>query len=179
MGFVIHWHESAMELHVFPIPIPAPTSLSTRFLWVFPEDIGNFRKDCLGKKRLDFSWGGVFKDLRRGGMRQRTRGTCVADAGGNDEDKPADRHANFQGRRKEQNLRESDLIIQKNRKKSSVCLSTTGLNLGFLALFSATFCSAAQAPRPLPGDLPTLRARYKSPSSRGLPQSLRRPPQEE
>ena len=25
-----------MELHVFPIPIPPPTSLSTRFLWVFP-----------------------------------------------------------------------------------------------------------------------------------------------
>ena len=33
---VIHWHESAMELHVFPIPSPAPTSLSTRSLWVFP-----------------------------------------------------------------------------------------------------------------------------------------------
>ena len=25
-----------MELHVFPILIPPPTSLSTRFLWVFP-----------------------------------------------------------------------------------------------------------------------------------------------
>ena len=36
MGFVIHWHESAMELHVFPIAIPPPTSLSTQFLWVFP-----------------------------------------------------------------------------------------------------------------------------------------------
>ena len=36
MGFVIHWHESAMELHVFPIPIPPPTTLSTLFLWVFP-----------------------------------------------------------------------------------------------------------------------------------------------
>ena len=23
VGFVIHWHESAMELHVFPIPIPS------------------------------------------------------------------------------------------------------------------------------------------------------------
>ena len=36
MGFVIHWHESAMELHVFPIPIPPPTTRSNRFLWVFP-----------------------------------------------------------------------------------------------------------------------------------------------
>ena len=25
-----------MELHVFPIRFPPPTSLSTRFLWVFP-----------------------------------------------------------------------------------------------------------------------------------------------
>ena len=25
-----------MDLHVFPIPIPPPTSHSTRFLWVFP-----------------------------------------------------------------------------------------------------------------------------------------------
>ena len=30
--FVIHWNESAMGLHVFPIPIPPPTSLSTRSL---------------------------------------------------------------------------------------------------------------------------------------------------
>ena len=27
MVFTIHWHESAMDLHVFPIPIPPPTSL--------------------------------------------------------------------------------------------------------------------------------------------------------
>ena len=36
MVFVIHWQESAMVLHVFPIPILPPTSLSTRFPWVFP-----------------------------------------------------------------------------------------------------------------------------------------------
>ena len=36
MVFAIHWHESAMDLHVFPILIPPPTSLSTQFLWVFP-----------------------------------------------------------------------------------------------------------------------------------------------
>ena len=34
--FAIHWHESAMDLYVFPIPIPSPTSLSIPFLWVFP-----------------------------------------------------------------------------------------------------------------------------------------------
>ena len=36
MVFAIHWHESAMDLHVFPSLMPPPTSLSTRFLWVFP-----------------------------------------------------------------------------------------------------------------------------------------------
>ena len=30
VNFVIHWNETAMGLHVFPIPIPRPTSLSTR-----------------------------------------------------------------------------------------------------------------------------------------------------
>ena len=29
LNFVIHWNETAMGLHVFPIPIPPPTSLST------------------------------------------------------------------------------------------------------------------------------------------------------
>ena len=30
VNFVIHWNETAMGLHVFPIPIPPPTSLSTQ-----------------------------------------------------------------------------------------------------------------------------------------------------
>ena len=30
VNFVIHWNETAMGLHVFPIQIPPPTSLSTR-----------------------------------------------------------------------------------------------------------------------------------------------------
>ena len=30
VDFVIYWNETAMGLHVFPIPIPPPTSLSTR-----------------------------------------------------------------------------------------------------------------------------------------------------
>ena len=33
MGFAIHWHESAMDLHVLPIPILPPTSLPTPSLW--------------------------------------------------------------------------------------------------------------------------------------------------
>ena len=32
VGFVIHWNESAMGLHVFSILIPPPTSLSTQSL---------------------------------------------------------------------------------------------------------------------------------------------------
>ena len=37
VNFVIYWNEKALGLHVFPIPIPPPTSLSTRSLQVFPE----------------------------------------------------------------------------------------------------------------------------------------------
>ena len=32
VDFVIYWNETAMGLHVFPIPIPPPTSLSTQSL---------------------------------------------------------------------------------------------------------------------------------------------------
>ena len=32
VNFVIHWNETAMGLHVFPILVPRPTSLSTRSL---------------------------------------------------------------------------------------------------------------------------------------------------
>ena len=33
--FAIHWHESAMDLHVFPILIPPPASIPILSLWVF------------------------------------------------------------------------------------------------------------------------------------------------
>ena len=36
MVFAIHWHESAMDLHIFPIPTPPPASLSIPSLWVLP-----------------------------------------------------------------------------------------------------------------------------------------------
>ena len=34
---IIHWNEKALGSHVFPIPIPSPTSLPTRSLQVLPE----------------------------------------------------------------------------------------------------------------------------------------------
>ena len=37
VNYVIHWNEKALSSHVFPIPIPPPTSLPTRSLQVLPE----------------------------------------------------------------------------------------------------------------------------------------------
>ena len=35
VNFVIHWNKTVMGLHVFPIPIPPPTSLFCLFLYIF------------------------------------------------------------------------------------------------------------------------------------------------
>ena len=54
MVFVIHWHESAMDLHVFPIPIHLPTSLSTWSLWVF--QVYNFKVSLIVKMKMIYYW---------------------------------------------------------------------------------------------------------------------------
>ena len=44
MNFVIHWNETSLSLHVFPIPIPPPTSLSTRSLQAFKHKTVSLKK---------------------------------------------------------------------------------------------------------------------------------------
>ena len=43
-----------MDLHVFPIPIPPPTSLSTRFLWVYPAHQAQALVSCIPQPRGTF-----------------------------------------------------------------------------------------------------------------------------
>ena len=65
-----------MELHVFPIPIPPPTSLSTQFLWVFPvyqPYMQNRKRDTGVQNRLLDSVG-----EGKGGMfRKNSIETCI------------------------------------------------------------------------------------------------------
>ena len=43
-----------MDLHVFPIPIRLPTSLSTWSLWVFP--VYNFKVSLIVKMKMIYYW---------------------------------------------------------------------------------------------------------------------------
>ena len=49
MSFVIHWNKTAMGLHVFPIPIPPPTSPSHILFCIFPKHMHPYQCIFLSK----------------------------------------------------------------------------------------------------------------------------------
>ena len=70
--FVIHWHESAMDIPVFPIPIPPPTFLSFRPHRLYPARL--LRPWTSPGKNY---WSGVAMPSSRGSSQPRYR-TCVS-----------------------------------------------------------------------------------------------------